>query len=72
MEFHFKLQRAKGGYYFDDNNELHPTTWFKKDNTEEVIFAEEIHKQFVEILHPYHDLVAQKKASKNYGGLKTL
>ena len=72
MEFHFKLQRAKGGYYFDDNNELHPTTWFEKKNTEEVIFAEEIHKQFVEILHPYHDLVAQKKATKNYGGIKTL
>ncbi|MDA8890064.1 hypothetical protein N9I34_00185 [Gammaproteobacteria bacterium] len=72
MDFHFKLQRAKGGYYFDENNELHPTAWFKKDNTEEVIFAEEIHKQFVEILHPYHDLVAQKKAPKNYSGIKIL
>ena len=44
MEFHFKLERAKGGYYFNDNNELHPTTWFEEQNTEEVILAEEIHK----------------------------
>lgn len=69
MEFHFKLQRAKGGYYFDDNNELHPTTWFEEQNTEEVILAEEIHKKFVEILHPYHDLIAQNKAPKEYAGL---
>ena len=66
MEFHFKLQRAKGGYYFDDNNELHPTTWFEEQNTEEVILAEEIHKKFVEILHPYHDLIAKEKAPKEY------
>lgn len=69
MEFHFKLQRAKGGYYFDDNNELHPTTWFEEQNTEEVILAEEIHKKFVQILHPYHDLIAQNKAPKEYAGL---
>ncbi len=66
MEFHFKLQRAKGGYYFDDNNELHPTTWFEEQNTEEVILAEEIHKKFIEILHPYHDLIAKEKAPKEY------
>ena len=56
MEFHFKLEKAKGGYYFDDENKLHPTEWFESTKTEEVIFAEEIHKKFVEILHPYHDL----------------
>ena len=69
MDFHFKLERAKGGYFFDDNNELHPTAWFDKEKTEEVILAEEIHKKFVEILHPYHDLIAQKKAPKQYAGL---
>lgn len=69
MDFHFKLQRAKGGYYFDDNNELHPTTWFEKQNTEEVILAEEIHKKFIEILHPYHDLIAEGIAPKDYKGL---
>ena len=69
MDFHFKLQRAKGGYYFDDNNELHPTTWFEEQNTEEVILAEEIHKKFIEILHPYHDLIAEGIAPKDYKGL---
>jgi hypothetical protein len=69
MEFHFKLQKAKGGYHFDDNNELHPTTWFEEQNTEEVILAEEIHKNFVQILHPYHDLIAEGIAPKDYKGL---
>ncbi len=58
MDFHFKLQRAKGGYYFDEKNELHPTTWIDENKVEEVITAEEIYKKFVEILHPFHDQVA--------------
>lgn len=66
MKFHFRLERAKGGYYFDDDNYLHATTWFEEAQTEEVILAEEIHKKFVRILNPFHDLIAQKKAPKDY------
>ena len=69
MDFHFKLERAKGGYYFDDDNYLHATTWFEEQQTEEVIYAGEIHKTFVGILHPYHDLIAQQKAPKDYLGM---
>ncbi len=69
MDFHFKLERAKGGYYFDDDNYLHATTWFEEQQTEEVIYAGEIHKTFVGILHPYHDLIAEQKAPKDYLGM---
>ena len=62
MNFHFKLHRAKGGYYFDEHNFLQPTKWFGKKQTEEVMYAGEIHKKFLEILHPYHDLCAELKA----------
>ena len=48
MDFHFKLERAKGGYHFDQDNNLVPTEWFEKTKTEEVVMAEEIHKKFVE------------------------
>ena len=66
MNFHFKLHRAKGGYYFDDDYFLQPTKWFEEKQTEEVIYAGEIHKKFLEILHPYHDLCAKKKAPVNF------
>ena len=66
MKFRFQLERAKGGYHFDDDNLLHPTTWFEEQQTEEVIYAGEIHKTFLEVLHPYHDLVGLKKAPKGY------
>ena len=66
MKFRFQLERAKGGYHFDDDNVLHPTTWFEEQQTEEVIHAREIHKTFLEVLHPYHDLVGLKKAPKDY------
>jgi len=71
MDFHFKLERAKGGYYFDQDNNLVPTEWFESTKTEEVVMAEEIHKKFVEILHPYHDLCAKLNLPKNKeGGMK--
>ena len=66
MKFRFQLERAKGGYHFDEDNLLHPTTWFEEPQTEEVIHAREIHKTFLEVLHPYHDLVGLKKAPKDY------
>ena len=66
MKFRFQLERAKGGYHFDEDNVLHPTTWFEEPQTEEVIHAREIHKTFLEVLHPYHDLVGLKKAPKDY------
>ena len=68
MKFHFKLERAKGGYFFNDNNYLVPTEWFESKKTEEVITAEEIHKSFIQILHPYHDLVKELGILHNYEG----
>ena len=68
MKFHFKLEKAKGGYFFDENNYLVPTEWFETTKTEEVITAEEIHKSFIQILHPFHDLVKELKMLKNYEG----
>ena len=59
MKFHFKLERAKGGYFFDQDNKLVPTEWFESNKTEEVVMAEEIHKKFIEMLHPFHDLVKE-------------
>ena len=59
MKFHFKLERAKGGYFFDQDNKLVPTQWFQSTKAEEVVVAEEIHKKFIEMLHPFHDLVKE-------------
>jgi len=66
MDFHFKLERAKGGYFFDVDNYLVPTEWFESKKTEDVITAEEIHKKFVQILHPFHDLIGSGKVKKDY------
>ena len=66
MDFHFRLERAKGGYFFDEDNYLVPTEWFETKKTEDVITAEEIHKKFVQILHPFHDLIGSGKVKKDY------
>ena len=68
MKFHFKLEIARGGYYFDEDNYLHPTTWFEDRKTEPLVVATEIHGKFIEILHPFHDLVKAQKTLKDYEG----
>lgn len=69
MKFHFKLERARGGYHFDSDNNLKPTTWIDDNPTESVdIIGKEIHKTFVLILNPFHDFVKKNKISKDKEG----
>ena len=69
MNFHFKLERARGGYLFDLDNNLKPTTWIDGNPTEPVeIDGVEIHKTFVLILNPFHDFVKKNNIKKDMDG----
>ena len=69
MNFHFKLERAKGGYFFDKDNVLQSTTYIGSDQNEQIeIDGIEIHKTFVLMLNPFHDFAKKNNIKKDMDG----
>lgn len=69
MNFHFKLERATGGYFFDKDNVLQSTTYIGSDQNEQIeIDGIEIHKTFVLMLNPFHDFAKKNNIKKDMDG----